>query len=260
MTECFVQASGTIELYFYGELMPAERDALELHLKSCGECRGALEELSVIRAALAGRPVVAAPPGGDWSGFMSRLDQAIAAEATPEIAAPVVEPAPSSRRYMGYLAMAALIALVTISVLLVARGRRDLPASPAAVAANGAAGAQGSDGADDAAFAAVSEQHFERSKLVVLGLTTKDAHATAADWTYERELASSLLTDTRMYRQAAEARGMSTVAGIMRDLELVLLQTSLTDDRDPAALGQIQRLIRKRDLLEKMDVMTTAGL
>ena len=43
----------------------------------------------------------------------------------------------------------------------------------------------------------------------------------------------------------------------MKDLELVLLQTSLTDDKDPATLPQIQRLIKRRDLIEKMDVVTT---
>jgi hypothetical protein len=46
----------------------------------------------------------------------------------------------------------------------------------------------------------------------------------------------------------------------MKDLELVLLQTSLTDDKDPSALPQIQRLIKRRDLIEKMDVVTTTGL
>ena len=43
----------------------------------------------------------------------------------------------------------------------------------------------------------------------------------------------------------------------MSDLELVLLQTSLTDGKDPSALPQLQRLIRRRDLIEKMDVVST---
>jgi hypothetical protein len=107
----------------------------------------------------------------------------------------------------------------------------------------------------------LSEEHFERSKLVVLGLVTKEAQPGApVDWTYERSLASSLLNDTRIYRLAAEDRGLTALAGVMRDLELVLLQTSFTDDKDPASLPQIQRLIRKRDLLGKMDVVTTTGL
>lgn len=67
------------------------------------------------------------------------------------------------------------------------------------------------------------------------------------------------MSDTRLYRQAAEARGMRTLAGVMGDLEIVLLQTSLAAAPDVDALGQIQRLIHKRGLVTKMDV-TGAGL
>jgi hypothetical protein len=112
----------------------------------------------------------------------------------------------------------------------------------------------------EAAFASLSEQHFERSKLVVLGIANKDARvASQADWAFERELASSLLTDTRMYRMAAEERGMKTLADVMGDLEIVLLQTSLAGTPDAESLEQIQRLIRKRDLVTKMDVATTGS-
>ena len=46
----------------------------------------------------------------------------------------------------------------------------------------------------------------------------------------------------------------------MRDLELVLLQTSMAQPTDETALPQIQRLIRKRGLVEKMDAAGTTGL
>ena len=42
-------------------------------------------------------------------------------------------------------------------------------------------------------------------------MANKDAgSATRRDWEYERQLASSLLTDTRLYRLAAEENGMKT--------------------------------------------------
>ena len=109
----------------------------------------------------------------------------------------------------------------------------------------------------DPGLAAVSDQHFERSKLVVLGLATKDARQ--ADWDYERELAGTLLSDTRLYRAAAEERGMQSLAGVMRDLELVLLQTSMSEQRDAASLEQLQRLIRRRDLITKMEIVHAGG-
>ena len=111
------------------------------------------------------------------------------------------------------------------------------------------------------ALTELSEQHFERSKLVVLGLATKDPQdSTGLDWDYERELASSLLSDTRLYRHAAEERGMESLADVMRDLELVLLQTSMSDAPDADSLAQLQRLIRRRDLITKMEVVKTSGL
>ena len=74
------------------------------------------------------------------------------------------------------------------------------------------------------------------------------------DWEYERQLASHLLDDTRLYRMAAEEKGMKTLAGVMGDLELVLLQTSLAGQPAAEDLEQIQRLIQKRDLLGKMEL------
>jgi hypothetical protein len=276
MTGCDRQASGAIELYFYDELDPAERTQMGNHLKSCAECRAALEELSVIRTALDSRPVVDAPRGGDWSAFMQRLDDTISFErqlgesgasyVDRQIAADRPAPTASSRKNIAsYLAMAALLTLVTSGVAYVARSsNRGAPiAVPSQTAASEPAAAstppmpETADSAAAAAFAALSEQHFERSKLVVLGLANKDAeHAREVDWAYERDLASHLLNDTRVYRQAAEARGLKTIAGVMSDLELVLLQTALADAPDADSLQQIQRLIHKRDLVTKMDAAT----
>jgi hypothetical protein len=108
----------------------------------------------------------------------------------------------------------------------------------------------------ETAFATLSEQHFERSKLVVLGIASKDPRqARSEDWEYERQLASSLLSDTRLYRIAAEERGLKRIADVMGDLELVLLQASHGTPSDPADLEQIQRLIDKRDLVTKMELV-----
>ena len=116
-------------------------------------------------------------------------------------------------------------------------------------------------GTSDRAFSAMSEQHFERSKLVVLGLAAKNPqNVSPADWAYERQLASTLLSDTRLYRLAAQERGMRTLAGVMSDLELVLLQASHSDETDTETLTRLQQLIRKRDLVTKMEVVSTSGM
>ena len=254
---CDRHASGELDLYFYDELSAAERQDVERHLSGCADCRAALDELHAIGAALASRPDVSSPPSGDWSMFTSRLDAALA-RARAESPRVLAFTSPTRPRYIQYAAIAALLALVTLSVTVAFRARQPITGSGAATIAEHAAPEAEND---RSAFAAMTEEHFERSKLVVLGLATKDAaHETPSDWAYERELATSLLDDTRLYRLAAEDRGLDGLAGVMRDLELVLLQTSLTDGKDPSALPQLQRLIRRRDLIEKMSVVSTTGL
>jgi hypothetical protein len=250
MTTCDVQQDGAVELFFYDELDPAARERMLVHLRTCRECASAFEELQLIRDLLAERPDVSAPPAGDWSGFMRRLNTAVNAPARGTSA--------TIRSYIGLLATAALLAIVTISVYFVAKDRSSFAGATGSLAV--------STRTDDtlvetAGLKSVGEQHFERSKLVVLGLAAKEADQTpVADWAYERELASSLLKDTRVYRMAAEQRGLNRLAGVMRDLELVLLETSMADERDGAALGQIQKLIQKRGLIEKMDTVATLGM
>jgi len=262
MIYCDEQASGAIELYFYGELEGADRQDVTRHVRACAACRQALEELALIREALEARPDVSAPASGDWTAFMARLDVAIARQPQGDQAARAVEfgRRETARRpsLTGYLAMAALLALVTLSVLFVARGRGSLATEPPQTMAQPSADTLIRRPAEsDPTLANMSEQHFERSKLVLLGLATKDTKQ-AESLTYERDLAGALLNDTRLYRMAAEDRGMTRLAGVLRDLELVLLQTSMTDEGDPAAVAQLQRLIRKRDLLGQMDTVTTA--
>ena len=265
MTTCYVQASGSIELYFYGELDDVARRKTEQHVRVCGQCRQTLDELAIIRSALAARPDVSSPPAGNWTAFMARLDETISQEqktrralvAMRAIPAASTRSSPTPRRqYVAYAAMAALLALVTTSVAYVVRSR-DALMRPGSQATSDTT--SGPTWTDDEAFASLSEQHFDRAKLVVLGLANKEmGDGPATEWQYERELASTLLSDTRLYRQAAEDRGMTQFARIMGDLELVLLQASMPQDARPETLEQIQNLIRKRNLVTRMNVMAAA--
>lgn len=268
---CSVHETGVIELYFYGELEPVERARVADHLRGCAQCAEMIRELQMIRVALAARPDVAAPASGDWSGFMARLDATL---LPPERRAEILSFAPPSReveagfdrparRFVGLLATAALLALVAVSVFIASRAGRSIlvPAGQSPAIVSSSASPKDIDTPVREGLATVGMRHLERSKLVVLGLATKDVDAsTSADWEYERELATGLLNDTRLYRLAAEQRGLNSLASVMKDLELVLLQASMAEGSDRRALPQIQRLIHKRGLVQKMDVAATTGL
>jgi hypothetical protein len=264
MTMCTIQDAGTIELFFYGELPEAEDARIETHLRSCRECAGALAELQLIRDALSARPAVAAPASGDWTSFMARLETGLRAADRHQVVVPFEPRRPTVRpTWAGLLATAALLAVVSMSVFMASRAGRQLVIEPAGALEPAAIVEAGSTGEapDHAGLVSVGARHLERSKLVVLGLASKElAGSELSDWAYERELATSLLNDTRLYRIAAEQRGLTSLAGVMRDLELVLLQTSMVEAGDDTALPQIQRLIHKRGLVEKMDAAGTIGL
>lgn len=272
MTVCDLFDSPDIELYFYDELDAAARARVEGHVRACDACGQRLDDLRAIRRALASRPVVDAPPADDWSGFMRRLDAAVARETAPAartIAMPSRLAVPRQAWGMrAAMVFAATLALATIGVAIAARYR----AAPAPVtqiagrpavqpAVQALASAVQAD--PDRSLKEVTAEHLERSKLVVLGLATRDPRRTTpADWEYERQLAGNLLTDTRLYRLQAQDRGLTDVAHVMRDLETVLIETSMADKPDRDTLERVQRLITKRDLVVKMQVVTahSAGL
>jgi Putative zinc-finger len=261
-----------VVLYFYDEMDPEDRARATAHLRVCGSCRQRLEDLHAIRRALAERPAVDGPPAGDWSGFMRRLDEAVGvARPLQQASRPAVLEHDGKRWSVRHLVpLAAVLALVTIGVFMAARFRSfdasdravTAASSPVTTANTTVPATSAAPQAPDRALREVTAEHLERSKLVVLGLATRDPdHTTADDWQYERKLAETLLTDTRLYRLAAQDRGVSDVARVMRDLETVLLEASLSDTSDRNALGRVQRLINKRDLVVKMQVVAgSAGL
>jgi hypothetical protein len=264
MNGCELALSPDIELYFYGELEDLDRRRVETHLRKCERCRQRLEDLHVIRRALEGHRVLEAPPGGDWSGFMRRLESTVSEESADDRH----WAARRSARSVLYQAatFAAMVAVATFGIVVAARVRHVTPppghtgSAPAVTrqAPIAAAVTRPAPNEADAALRQVSAEHLERSKLVVLGLATLDPHRTrASDWQYERQLAGALLDDTRLYRQVAQERGMTDVARVMRDLETVLIETSMSDTSDRDALPRVQRLIAKRDLVVKMQLAAT---
>ena len=124
MTTCHRQASGAVELYFYGELETGERVSLERHLAACRDCRQALDDLHTIRTALASRPDIAAPDGGDWGPFMARLDAAVQGERLAKVSERSNRLVLArGRSFAGWVAMAACVATTSSLSIVVVTGQ-----------------------------------------------------------------------------------------------------------------------------------------
>jgi Putative zinc-finger len=269
MTACDLFDTPDVELYFYDELDAADRQRVGAHLRACAACRQRLDDLQAIRRALAAAPVVDAPPAGDWSGFMRRLDAAVSRTPASAQPAAILERTGGTWSVRQLALIAATLAIVAIGVFMASRQRTGRPAdvvaqttsvpSPRSSSSPGVRGVKPEE-TPERALRDVSAEHLERSKLVVLGLATRDPQQTrAADWEYERQLAGTLLPETRLYRMAAQERGVADVARVMRDLETVLLEASMTDGRDRSSLEHVQRLIARRGLVSKMQMVTTSA-
>jgi putative zinc finger protein len=262
---CELWDAPEIELYFYGELDEVGHARVAAHLRSCAACRQRLDDLRAIRRALAARPVVDAPPGGDWSGFMRRLDAAVG--PGPARPAAVLERRGTTWRVRHLAALAATLAIAASGVFMAARVRHTLWLQPSAGTTSGGRASSlarpsptpSASLTPAAALRDISAEHLEKSKLVVLGLAARDPQKTRpADWQYERRLAGTLLSDTRLYRLAAQEHGAADVAHVMRDLETVLLEASMSDHADRESLERVQRLIARRGLVTKMQLVANA--
>jgi len=245
-TMCLHASSERLTLYFYGELPTDERCAFEQHLPTCQACTAALADLELMRAALSDR-AAATRSEGEWDSFMRRLEAHL---EVPPVSRRQLAAASVSKRPALSLSKGVWFGLAAILIVAIALGlmwqRRVLGPAHTLVA---------DAGASDAALAAAAERHFERAKLVVLGIAMKDpARTSAADWEYERQLAASLLPETRLFRLSATDRGDARLASLLGDLESVLLQASMTTDADAPELQRLQRVIRRRDLLVRMDL------
>lgn len=256
---CLKASSETLTLYFYGELAPEASAAFARHAASCEACAAALAELHLLRNALAPRADVRRPDA-EWDRFMGRLAVAldrVDAGEVPAVSRPAVQLLRPAARLSPWLPLAAVLVLAIGLGLVWQRRALETGAARTPIVFAGAPEAAALP-LDRAA-----NRHFERAKLVVLGLAMKDpADAGAGDWDHERALAAELLPQTRLFRLSALDRGETALADLLGDLETVLLEASMTTDVDRSSLERLQRVIRRRDLLVRIDLQdnTVRGL
>lgn len=226
-------------MHYYGDA--SGRRQADQHLAECEECRRRFDELSTALEAVSAGDV---PERGEgygeevWARIRPRLEESRAEGWIQRL--------PRIFNWPGFAAAGAVAALVVAAFLA---GRSSAPhraGTPAAALSEASA---------ERAMLAALGNHFERSYVVLAEVAHRD-DGEPLDLARERDAASDLAADNRLYRLAAVRNGDAAVAAVLEDLEGVLVE--IASSPSPAPREDLERWrgqIEARELLFKINVM-----
>ena len=208
------------------------------HLASCADCTNEYEEIRRVLSLVSELPI---PERGETYGqeVWTRLRWKLGADSR-------------RRRWQSVLAAAAMLAVAFSAGLLWRDRQHTLPATSATGPA-----AQVSV-ADVEALSRLLEVAVSDHLSVSGRMLMEVANATP-----ERQLSSEprraedLVTANRIYRQTALQRGDERIAGLLTDLEPILLElANAGDSLEGKKLSDLQKRIESKELLFKVRVMS----
>ena len=238
------------ELIAYHDGEPAGREAIATHLANCPECQDELARIDAVLAALNTIPVPepAADYGqriwqqisprlpqrrGHWWDFLFREPNAVQWFAPGRLAA-----------------AAAIVALVLIAFVV---GRFTGPRVVTPLVATDAAKVR-----ERILVMAVGE-HLGRSEMVLMELANsgpQNPRQKQVNISSERRRAEDLLEENRLYRETALEQGDTALAGLLDELERILLDVANSPQQiTPAQLQNIRQRIDSRGILFKVRVV-----
>jgi hypothetical protein len=241
----------------FGDLNAADAQKLQTHLVDCAKCRVALAEMETMLGALgeARRPKM---PEHFWEGYWYRLVERMEKE---EQTAP--KRIPLRERVSEWLRTiwveqplviplartAGILALLIIGVLV---GHYWWPQETAQMAKT--------TPAPVTAVQARADQWLERSKILLIGVMNEDFSTVAQpDFSQQREISQSLVTEARAIRQEIDPSGNRQFLQLMSQLELILLQIAhLEAERDLTAVELVREGIDRNGLLLKINITEMA--
>lgn len=241
----------TLNDYVERELSPAEHVRVATHLEGCTECALVVDEFQhIVREASALGPLT--PPPHIWTAIQERLSQSPLDDAdSPE--SKVQRPEP--KVWMTFAWAAATAALVVMAFLTgrFVNLREQQSASERAAAAPRSIADQARV-RERVLLIAVGD-HLERSQMVLVELAHAETRG-ELDISAERQLADDLVASNRLYRQTAQQMGQANVAGLLDELERVLVEVA----RGPSTvsmqqLANIQQRIESQGILFKVKVI-----
>jgi hypothetical protein len=99
--------------------------------------------------------------------------------------------------------------------------------------------------------------YLERSQMVLVELANANPKGTM-DISSEQERAADLVSESRLYRQTAEHTGDAQVAGVLDDLDRVLLEIAHGPSRlAPEDLEHLRRRLEAEGILFKIRVLNS---
>jgi hypothetical protein len=242
------------ELVAYHGGEPAKREDIAAHVSDCPECRTELARIDAVLAALSSLPVL--DPGADYG---ARVWQRIAPRL-PERPPVRWWQFDSSSLAAGWRAwleprrLAALGAVAAIVIVAFVAGR----VSKRTVTPNETAIADMSKIRERVLVMAVGE-HLGRSEMMLIELGNaepENSKQKEVNISTERRRAEDLVEENRMYRQTALEQGDTALAGVLDELERVLLDVAHgPGEVTPAQLDEMQRRIASRGILFKVRVV-----
>jgi len=220
-------------LHYYGEA--GDMKSAGAHLAECEACRREFEELSAALQAMTGAdvPERGASYGAEvWARIQPQLD--------------ALEMQPWPRRLAAFFTwprVAAAGALATLLVAAFVAGRHFAPPAPPAAPVRADAAPAPTAVRERILLIAVGE-HLDRSQMVLAELSNMDATG-PVDISAEQDWARDLVASNRLYRQTAARDGNTAVAGVLDELERVLVD--IANGPATASPADLERL---RDRLE----------
>ena len=228
------------QLIAYSEGERAEREAVARHVAECPECRAEFERIEAVLRALDAMPV---PERGEdygrhvWQQIAPRLPQKAGRGWRLWF---------DARRSIAVGAMAALV----IGAFVVGRWtKKD----------GGGAPALSSEQVRERVLVVAVGEHLGRSEMVLMELSNagpRDPEQKQINISGEQRRAEDLLSENRLYRETATQKGDTALAGVLDELERVLLDVAHSPQEiTPAQLESIQKRIEARGILFKVRVV-----
>jgi hypothetical protein len=221
-------------LHYYGE--EGDTLAAEQHLEGCGECREIYGSLQRVLNVVDSLPVPERP-----ADYSARVWQQIEKRI------------PARRRTFGFpsawrwATAGAMFASLMVAAFLAGRfyPQHRPPVQTANVDAQ----------AGQRILLVAVGDYLERSQMVLFELVNADPKR-PLDISAEQERASDLVSESRLYRQTAAHTGDTAIAGVLDDLDRVLLEIAHAPSRmSPGDLQSLRQRLEAEGILFKIRVL-----